>query len=335
MNMLPESTELPLPPWRSNPEGQPRRIGVELEMSGLTLDELAGITSEFFGTTVATDGRYGRVLKGDAAGDWVVELDFRLLRKLGHTERVPGAFGDDLLQSAEDALHAVAQTMVPVEIVSPPLPMERLPEVEALIARLRAAGAKGTSDHPLNAFGMQFNPEIPRADAATLSAYLRAFLCLYDWLFARADIDLTRRLTSYVDPFPADYVRLVTTADYSPDLPGLIDDYLRYNPTRNRALDLLPLFAHLDGARVAAVTDDPLIKPRPAFHYRLPDCRIDQPGWGLAAAWNDWLQVERLAADPERLAGCCADYHDFMAAPALERWLGDWAEEVAGQWLAP
>lgn len=333
--MLPSPPQFPLPSWRSNPEGQPRRIGVELEMSGLTLDELAAISADFLGATVTPDGRYGRLLHGDAAGNWVVELDFQLLRKLGQTERNPDMFADHLLQSAEDALHAVVETVVPVELVSPPLPMDRLPEVEALIARLRAAGAKGTSDRPLNAFGMQFNPEIPRSDAGTLTAYLRAFLCLYDWLFARADINVTRRLTSYIDPFPVDYVRLVTAPDYAPDLAGLIDDYLLHNPTRNRALDLLPLFAHLDPARVAGVTADPLIKPRPAFHYRLPDCEIDRPGWGIAAAWNDWLQVESLAADPPRLAGCCADYHDFIARPALERWFGDWADEVAGRWLAP
>lgn len=321
---------LPLPPWRSNPEGQPRRIGVELEMSGPTLDELARIAADFLGCEIVETSRYERVLRGDAAGEWVVELDFHLLKKLGQTPRDAG-----LLRSAEDALHAVAQTLVPVEIVSPPLPMQRLPEVEALIARLRAAGAKGTGDHPVNAFGMQFNPEIPGGDAATLTAYVRAFVCLYDWLFARADINLTRRLTSYIDPFPVDYVRRVTAADYTPDQAGLIADYLRHNPTRNRALDLLPLFAHLDPARVAAVTDDPLIKPRPAFHYRLPDCEIDRPGWGIAAAWQDWLQVEHLAADPARLAACCADYHAFMARPALERWLGDWADEVAGRWLAP
>lgn len=330
-----DTPELPLPPLRLNPEGEPRRIGVELEMSGLSLDELAHITSEFLGSNVVADGRYGRILQGDEAGDWVVELDYRFLRRIGQTERTPGAFGDHLLQSAEDALHAVAQTMVPVEIVSPPLAMQRLGEVEALIARLRAAGAKGTSDHPLNAFGMQFNPEIPADDAATLTSYVRAFLCLYDWLFARADINLTRRLTSYVDPFPLEYVRLATAADYAPDLPGLIDDYLRYNPTRNRALDLLPLFAHLDRERVAAVTNDPLIKPRPAFHYRLPDCEIHRPGWGLHLAWNDWLQVERLAADTERLTGCCAAFHAYLNRPSLERWLGDWAHDVETQWLVP
>jgi hypothetical protein len=35
----------------------------------------------------------------------------------------------------------------------------------------------------------------------------------------------------------------------------------------------------LDPRRVRAATDDELIKPRPAFHYRLPDSRIEDPDW--------------------------------------------------------
>ena len=81
----------------------------------------------------------------------------------------------------------------------------------------------------------------------------------------------------------------------------LIDDYLTHNPTRNRALDMLPLFRHIDEQRVINVVDDDRIKARPTFHYRLPNCQIDEPDWGLIRAWRDWLQVEALAADATRL----------------------------------
>jgi hypothetical protein len=92
----------------------------------------------------------------------------------------------------------------------------------------------------------------------------------------RADINLTRRITSYIDPFPIEYVRKVIAPAYRPDLGTLIDDYLEHNPTRNRALDLLPLFLHLDEERVRAITDDPLIKPRPTFP--LPPAQLrDRP----------------------------------------------------------
>jgi hypothetical protein len=316
-----------LPKRRKNPQGKPRRVGVELEMIGLDLNDIAEIVAEHKRLSITTDGRYRRILSGDDAGDWIVELDFDLLKRLGQEERSDEDLLDELLESAEELLKLLAEIVVPMELVSPPLPMPRLGEVEELIMLLRDAGAKGTSESVGYAFAMQFNPEVPSEDPAVITAYLQAFLCLYEWLFVRARINLTRRITSYIDPFPSDYVRKVIRADYRPDIGTLIDDYLADNPTRNRALDLLPLFLHLDEERVRAVTDDPLIKPRPAFHYRLPNCEIHLPGWGLHVAWDDWLEVEALAADRERLAACCASYHAFLAKP-LKRWLGDWAKEV-------
>lgn len=324
---------LRLPQRQLSALGKPRRVGVELEMIGLELNDIAEIVAEHLGLSITTDGRYRRVLGGDDAGDWIVELDFSLLKRLGQEERDEEVLIDELRGSAEELLKVLAEIMVPFELVSPPLPMRRLAEIEELIVLLREAGAKGTSDSVSYAFGMQFNPEIPSWDPAVITAYLQAFLCLYEWLLVRADINLTRRITSYIDPFPTDYVRRVLRADYAPDLDTLIDDYLEYNPTRNRALDLLPLFLYLDEERVRVVTADPLIKARPAFHYRLPDCEIHLPDWGLHAAWHDWLEVEALAVDHKRLAGCRAAYSVFLDKP-LKRWLGDWAKEISRTWLA-
>ncbi len=330
--MTKELPSLRIPTRARNPEGAPRRVGVELEMNGLTLDALAQVVAMAIGARISSRGRYERVLTGDPAGDWLVEIDFELLKQLGRedhdTETLAGGIGE----SAEDALKWITTPLVPLEVVSPPLPMARLDEVEDLIAKLREAGARGTSDRVVNAFGMQLNVEIPRADADTLTAYLKAFLCLYDWLFARADINVSRRVTSYIDPFPNEYVLQVIDPAYQPERAALIDDYLAASPTRNRALDLLPLFLHLDEARVRRVTDDPRIKPRPAFHYRLPDSRIDQPDWGLHCAWNDWIEVERLAADPERLTACAGRYRAIVDS-AFERLLGNWADEVEREWL--
>jgi hypothetical protein len=322
-----------LPARLKNPEGHPRRVGVELEMIGLELNDIAEIVARRLGLSITTDGRYRRVLAGDEAGDWAVELDFDLLKRLGQEQRDSHALIDELRDSAEELLETLANLVVPLELITPPLPMHRLHEVEALIALLRDAGAKGTSDSISYAFGLQFNPEIPSNEPRVITGYLQAFLCLYEWLLARSDINMTRRLTSYIDPFPTAYVRQVIQADYDPDTSTLIDDYLVYNPTRNRALDMLPLFTHFDEERVRAVATDPLIKPRPAFHYRLPDCEIHLPDWGLHVAWNDWLEVEALAADGPRLERCCEAYLAFLDKP-LKRWLGDWATEVAGTWLA-
>ncbi len=323
----------PLPPLLRTSEGELRKVGVELEMSGIDLDRLAHIAAEYLGCQIERTSRYERTLAGDPAGAWVVELDFRLLKKLGREQRQADDLGDELMTSAEEVLKWVAESLVPHELVSPPLPMDRLWQINELIELLRQAGAKGTADRMTNAFGMQFNPEVPAQDAETLRAYLKAFLCLYDWLYERADINMTRRLSSFVDPFPAPYIRHVVNPAYQPDLKTLINDYLRANPTRNRALDMLPLFKHIDPALVAAYTGSSLIKSRPTFHYRLPDCLIDQPGWGMHLAWQDWLEVERLAADPERLEACCRAYCSYLDR-GLGRLLSNWAHQVEANWLS-
>jgi hypothetical protein len=325
------TSRLAMPPLTRRADGGARRVGVEIEFSGLTLDEVVALVAETLSGDVASPGRYERVIAGDPAGDWQAELDFTLLKELGRRRRDGAELMDAAGDLAEDALRLIAERIVPVEVVSPPLPLERLDTVNDLIRRLREAGARGTGDELAYAFGLQLNPELPDTDVDTIRQYLQAFLCVEDWLRERAAVDLTRRLTLFAEPFPKAYARKVVAADYAPNLDRLIDDYLQDNPTRNRALDLLPLFLHLDPERVRAVVDDERVKPRPTLHYRLPNSEIDRPGWDLGAAWGDWLVVERLAADPARLDDLCRRYAGFLAQP-LERLVGDWPADTA-VWL--
>lgn len=323
---------LKMPPWLKNPEGQPRRVGIELEMSGLNLSQLATIVADFLKLEITSDGRYARILRGDDAGEWVVELDFNLLKKMGRKTHDASTLEGGLENSVEEAIAWAAESIVPMEIVSPPLPFDRLSQVEDLIAELRATGARGTSDHIINAFGMQLNPEVPANDPTIITAILKTFLCCYDWIVERVKVDLTRRITSYVDPFPHEYILKVVDPGYQPDMDTLIDDYLHYNPTRNRALDMLPLFLHLDEKRVRNVTADELIKPRPTFHYRLPNCDIHKADWGLHLSWNDWVTMEALAANTQRLNACCKRFQQLQRNP-LRRWFGNWREELENKWL--
>jgi hypothetical protein len=146
----------------------------------------------------------------------------------------------------------------------------------------------------------------------------------------RIDVDPMRRILPYIDPFPLAYIRKILRGDYAPDISALIDDYIADNPTRNRELDMLPLFAHLDEDRVRRQLDDPLIKSRPTYHYRLPDTNFNKSGWGAVEEWNRWVIVERLAANPERLARLAElflqrnpeDFQERLAL-ALRDWLGE------------
>lgn len=322
-----------LPARRHTASGEVRCVGVELEMSGLDIDRLTSICSRYLKLQSHIVSRYERTLLGDPAGDWRVELDFALLREMGREQRLGNDLGDELRTSVEDLLKWVTTDVVPLELVSPPLPMTRLTELDGLIALLRIAGARGTSGSVISAFGMQFNPDLPDIQTDTITRYLKAFLCLYDWLAQRARVNLARRLTAFAEPFPPAYVRQVIDPHYWPDQKQLIDDYLQANPTRNRALDMLPLFKHLNEQQVRAATADPLIKARPALHYRLPNSLIDQSGWGVGSAWNDWLQVESLADNSERLDTCCRAYGRHLDQ-GLGRLLDSWKAQVERQWLS-
>ncbi|MDZ7810628.1 MAG: amidoligase family protein [Arhodomonas sp.] len=301
-------------------------MGVEIELAGLDVPAAAAVVAAVVGGCTEAISRYEYRIIGDARGEWVVELDFAYLkgRGRGPTESVTG-------EAMETVIRLGAEQVVPVEVVSPPLRLRDLAVADEVIGALREGGARGTGGGLVYAFGLQLNPEMPALDPETITRYLRAFLCLFDWLKERARVDLTRRLTTYIDPFPRAYVRRVVDPGYRPSLEQLIDDYLAANPTRNRALDLLPLFTHLDPGRVRAALDDPRIKARPALHYRLPNSEVDRPGWGIGGAWNDWVCVERLACDEVRLRSVAAAYVDHLDHP-LQALGHPWLEQVT-EWL--
>jgi hypothetical protein len=221
---------------------------------------------------------------------------------------------------------------VPHEICTPPLPLSRLEEADRIRQGLAHRGAEGTGRSMRYAFGLHINPEVPRLDAPALLKVLRAFILLEHWLRRSLLIDRSRKATPYIDPFGVAYARVVLDNGYRPDMTALIDDYLLHNPTRNRGLDMLAVMAHIDERRVRqGVSGIKLLKPRPTFHYRLPNCSVDEPGWTVAAEWNAWVAVERLAEDAPRLAAMSERYLALTATPLSGGQIG-WNSEVE-DWL--
>ena len=319
--------QLPLPPRMHTAAGKIRRIGVELEFIGLELETISRIVAQLFDGQIERISAYEHRVTSERLGTFQVELDFHYLKELGRNPK-PDSLLDEL---SEEMLRSLAEGLVPLEVVAPPLAMTQLGELELLVAALRKAGAQGTFSEPLNAFGLHLNPELPDLESATLLAYLQAFCCLYDWLKEQGQIDLTRRLTPYITHFPKEYIQQLLDPAYLPDQATLIDDYLAANPTRNRALDLLPLFLHLDPERLRAQLDDPRINARPTLHYRLPNCEIDRPDWGIHRAWGEWLQVEYLAADPPRLHAIATAYRNHLETSWFSH-AEEWSKE-SEEWL--
>lgn len=304
-----------------------RRVGVELEFAGLSLEHIARLIHQQFGGTIQVNSAYENTIADTCLGDFKVELDFQYLKKKGRYKIDPEDPFALLDEWSEQIVRLAAEQIVPFEVISPPIPMDRLGELALLVPILRASGAQGTDSGTLNAFGLHFNPELPSLEPETIVAYLKAFLCLYDWLVYRSEIDLTRSMTGYIAPFPTDYIRQVIDLDYHPDQNDLIDDYLLANPTRNRALDMLPLFAYLDKSRALSVIEDDRIHPRPTLHYRLPNCRIDQPDWSIDGDWRNWLVVENLACDAGHLNSLCQTYSRFLDRPLADLFK-DWKDTV-------
>jgi hypothetical protein len=320
----------PLPLQTTREGGLPRRVGVEIEFTGLQIEQIVGLIASQLGGRPVVISDYEVLLEGSQLGDFGIELDFAYIKNLSRERHQRGS-ASDFDELTESIVGAVAKQWVPFEVVGPPVDMADLWQIESVFADLRQAGAQGTSSGTTHAFGLQLNPEMPDCRASTICNYLVAFFCLFDWLKARSKVDLTRRLTSYIDPFSKDYVQRVIDPQYRPNLKQLIDDYLHYNPTRNRALDMLPLFTHLDPERVRAKVDDDRVKPRPTLHYRLPNSLIDNPDWGLIIPWRDWLQVDNLANRPKALAEITAAYRKHLSS-ITDSLFSDWSEQVS-PWL--
>ena len=295
------SSECNMPDNLHTVEGKERRVGIEIELSGLGYDDLVQLVAGFLEAEPELTSRYVSRLATDL-GDFTIELDSDPIKDLDLTDdRLPESIRE-LGGQAMEVIDAAAERIVPLEIVSPPVPFSAVPRIQAMMEKLRDAGALGSREAIYYAFGLQLNPELPDLEPATLVRYFQAFAALYDWLKSRHQLDISRKFTTYIEPWSSKYVDLLMDDDYAPDQAQLMRDYLKYNPTRNRALDLLPLFAHLDADLLAEHVDDPRIKSRPTLHYRLPDCDIDNDDWDLASVWNDWVILERIAADADQLA---------------------------------
>ncbi|MCA9319563.1 MAG: amidoligase family protein [Planctomycetes bacterium] len=304
------SADIVMPPRTRTRSGSERRVGVEIELASLPIEEACAIVASVVHGHARRKTEYEWIVEGASEGDYRVEVGSSFLKRMGRDGP------DGLVESMGEKLASLfAGNITPLEVCCPPIPLSELEVVNRVGVALADGGARGTSDSLLHAFGIHFNPEASSTSPDDLVAVLRAFLLLADWLEKRLQVDVSRRLTTFIEPFPDAYAELVLNRDYAPDQATLIDDYLRHNPTRNRALDVLPLLAHLDEERVmAALDDDHLVKVRPTWHYRLPNSQLGQPGFSVMDDWGSWVVVERLAS----------------SAPRLAKWMDEWRRHRSG-----
>lgn len=297
MNNSAIATEALRPPILLAANGTLRRVGVEIEFLGPSARVAAeALARDLGGTCEAEDPHAFRIISS-RFGELMIETDLRHV----HPDRHP-ELGLRLDRRVAAWLGTAVSSFVPRELITAPLPLARLPEINMVIERLRTAGARGRGAVLWGSLGLHFNIDPPRLDAETVVAFLKAFLLLSDRLRRETTRGSLRRILVAPPDYPQAYKRRVLDPDYWPDLAVLTDDYLAANPTRRRALDLLPLLASFDEERVRSVLPHEKIGSRPVFHYRLPQAHLSDPAWSIMPDWERWLNVERLAASPGQLA---------------------------------
>ncbi|MDZ7808482.1 MAG: amidoligase family protein [Gracilimonas sp.] len=294
------------PPKKINQDGEERSVGFEFEFTGVEMQDAADMITELYGGHVEQVSGYEYKAVNTEFGDFSLELDASLFLNKKY-EKVLKTVGIDVdklknKDKLEEALRDMASTVVPFEIITSPIQLSNLPRMEELVNKLREWKAKGTGGSLFYAFGLHLNPEVPELSADSLLRHLKAYVMLDAWIRKDADVNISRKLTPYINEYDLDYIRFILRNDYQPDLKELIRDYFTFKNSRNRPLDMLPVFMYIDEEVTSGFMKEDLTSARPTFHYRLPNCSLGDVSWSLAAEWNRWVLVEKLADDEQALS---------------------------------
>src|SRR5918993_499301 len=153
VSLAPSAADFDQPPWLENWDGRPRSVGVEIEFAGLSAQQAASTVAEALGGEVVQEDPgdpHAFAVKGTEIGDVSIELDSRYVHP-----------GDSLIKAVGATIASwagsAASYLIPCEFVTAPVPIDRLYEIQRAVTILREAGARGTQDAPIYAFGLHFN----------------------------------------------------------------------------------------------------------------------------------------------------------------------------------
>lgn len=294
---------------RLNPD---RRVGVEIELSGMDEGAIANTVMHVMGGTLRPFAATKVQVEDTPLGTLTIELD--------------SAYAEMIARNS--GVLRLARQLVPSEIITAPIRENRLPVLDRLVRALRHAGAEGSRAGPAKGFGVHFNPEQRQIAPAPILRVMQAYALMEPWLRELESLPLARRVLPFTDPWPHGLNHALLTLD--PDtvsMATLIDTYLDHAQSRNYGLDMLPLWHHVDPARVETALGQDAPSARPTYHFRLPTSRIDEPGWTITGEWAKWQAVERLAGDEVRRRALITDW--LVDANSRIGDDGDWLSRVS------
>lgn len=321
----------------STDEGAKRLVGFEIEYAGVPLKKAAEIVRTLYGGDIQQHSKAEWTVEDTRFGTFRLEIDAAPVKKFvsDNAERATALEDgreaiDDLyrktLDAADDIVTAISEKVAPLEIIAPPVPIDDIDALEELRQALFYENAKGTRSSLHHAFGVHINPDAISLKASSLLAHMRAFTLLFPLLKEAHDVDFSRRIAPFIEPYSDDYAALILNEGYEPDIEALIRDYHKHNPSRNRALDMLPVFTHLEEGLVRSLYgEEEKINARPTYHYRLPNCDLSRGDWTLTQEWHRWCVLEDLACDQDKLFRLMKAWRDRPT---------DWLSQMAGGGLA-
>src|SRR3954469_5435905 len=113
-----------LPPLVNNERGEVRKAGFELEYAGIDVVRSAEIVREVFGGQIEVESTFVQRVTGTRVGDFAVEIDTVLLKDKQY-EQPMRDFGIEIetfgRERIENLLLGLLSTLVPIEIVAPPI----------------------------------------------------------------------------------------------------------------------------------------------------------------------------------------------------------------------
>ena len=280
----------------------PRKVGFEIEFGGTDAAGAARVLAAALGGEVAVTSPHLARVTGSRLGTLKLELDTRYAK--------PAAGEPDLIDRALDSLDArdlaadMLSYLAPIELVTEPLAPDRFDVLDEGLAALAEAGFEGTKAATLNAYGMHLNVQLVPPEPARAIRVGAAYAFAEHWVRAVLRPDNARRASPFIDPYPAGYLRALghdMAGGRVPKLDAFVALYEDWNPNRNRGLDLWPLLGHLASDTCARLRGRPVPNARPAFHYRLPDSRLGEPGWSPQTELARWDRIEAAAGDAAAL----------------------------------
>ncbi|MEJ2500860.1 MAG: amidoligase family protein [Campylobacterales bacterium] len=269
-------TDFLYPPTVRCANGEMRRVGFELEYSGPRLDVCARIVADITGGSIEEVNPWYFTVGGTQWGDFSLTLDYQFLIRSGLKEWLHDAGFDGAMEQDEiEALEYFIGSFS-ASLVPYELTTPPLPLDEMdLIETLKNALRDA------GALGTAANP-------------LYVFGFHINPEIPRTDVQtVLAYLRAYLLLYDllAEEIRPVFTRRLSFYIDPFPSDYVRHV--------LHPAYREK-------------INPRPTFHFRMPNSRVDEPAWHTSDPWNSWVLVERLANDAETLLSLSYERYRMM-----------------------